>query len=123
MSECDVAVGTGKAKAEADSFWAEEQDQGGGDSDGGEDSEGWDGGKIRKFNRRKQRERRKCTMSSQPPYKQVEVEDFCSPDRKAVFTLDTPGDLLMRVEVVGGVSVKIEPSTLMTVAKVMQQRD
>jgi hypothetical protein len=62
-------------------------------------------------------------MSSQPPYKQVEVEDFCSPDRKAVFTLDTPGDLLVRVEVVGGVSVKMEAGTLTVVARMMNGGD
>lgn len=55
------------------------------------------------------------------PYKQCEVEDFLNPDRRARFTLDTPGDLLLRVELEGGLSVRLEPATLMTVAKMMEE--
>ncbi len=59
---------------------------------------------------------------SEPPYKQVEVEDFCNAERKAIFTLETPQDLLVRVEVVGGLSVRMEPSALKVVAAVMEEQ-
>jgi hypothetical protein len=54
------------------------------------------------------------------PYKQIIVQDFSNPDRKAVFTMETPGDLLVKVELQGGISVRMEPGTLEVIGKTMQ---
>lgn len=56
---------------------------------------------------------------SAEPYKQIVVEDFCNPERQAVFTLDTPMDLLVRVEVRGGLSVRMEAGTLRVIGEAM----
>jgi hypothetical protein len=57
---------------------------------------------------------------SPKPFKQITVEDFSNPERKAVFTLPTKGDLLVRVELEGGLSVRMEASTLRIVGAAME---
>ena len=56
---------------------------------------------------------------STKPFKQITVEDFSNPERKAVGTLPTKGDLLVRVELMGGLSVRMEASTLEVVGRAM----
>jgi hypothetical protein len=58
------------------------------------------------------------------PYKEITVEDFLDPKTKAIFTLPTEGDLLVRVQTVTegkpvGPLVRMEASQLVTIGKAM----
>ena len=57
-------------------------------------------------------------------YKQITVEDFRNPKMKAVFTLETKGDLLVKVQTMedglpAGPAVRVESSALLVVGRAL----